>query len=169
MKSSLFAAGVVVALSACAATGQPTAWGKPGVSKSDFGNDIGTCTGLAAQRASGSGVNTAGGVSGRNNSSSAGSATAGASSSTPAGGTYQGMASGDYAQRAATQQRAQEMEAKRLQTEAYRSCLVDRGYKEFTLTAEQRAKLATFKVGTEEYYQYLYTLGSDPKVVNAAK
>lgn len=169
MKSSLFAAGVVVALSACAATGQPTAWGKAGVSKADYGNDIGMCTGLASQMASGNGSNTAGGVNGRNNSGQAGAATAGASSGTVAGGTYQGMASGDFAQRAATQQRAQEMAAKRMQADAFRNCIVERGYREFTLTPEQRAKLGSLKHGSSEYYEYLYMLGSDPKVVNGSK
>lgn len=169
MKSMLFAVGVVVALSACATTGQATAWGKPGVSKPEYGNDIGMCTGLAAQQVAGSGVNTAGGVSGRNNNSSAGSATAGATGGTVASGTYQGMASGDYAQRAATQQRSQEMAVKRMQADAFHGCLTQRGYQEFTLTSEQRAKLGTLKIGTEEYYEYLYLLGSDPKVVNGSK
>lgn len=169
MKSSLFAAGIVVALSGCAATGQATAWGKAGVSKPDFGNDIGMCTGLASQQASGNGSNTAGGVNGRNNSASSDAANAGAGAGTVAGGTYQGMASGDFAQRAATQQRAQEMAAKRMQAETYRNCLVQRGYQEFTLTPEQRAKLGSLKNGSDEYYEYLYALGSDPKIVGAPK
>jgi hypothetical protein len=169
MKSSLFAAGIVVALCGCAATGQPTAWGKPGVSKPDYGNDIGMCTGLASQQASGNGANTAGGVNGRNNSSSSDVANAGGGAGTPAGGTYQGMASGDFAQRAATQQRAQEMAVKRMQAEAFRNCLVERGYQEFKLTPEQRAKLGSLKNGSEEYYEYLYSLGSDAQVVGAQK
>lgn len=169
MKSSLFAAGVVVALSACATSSQPTAWGKPGVTKPEFGNDLGMCTGISIQQSSGAGANTAGGVSGRNNNTSAGSSTAGAGAGTVAGGTYQGMASGDYAARAATQQQSQEMAAKRMQADAYRNCLVQRGYKEFTLTPEQGAQLAKFKNGSEEYYEYLYKLGSDPKVVDSTK
>lgn len=169
MKHALVAAGVLVAMSGCAATGPVTAWGKPGVSKADFGNDIGMCTGFAAQQGSGSGANTAGGVSGRNNSSSVGASTAGATSGTVATGTYQGMASGDYAQRAATQQRAQEMAAKRMQADKFRNCLVERGYQEFTLTDAQRAELGALKPGTEKYYEYLYTLGSDPKIVSGSK
>ena len=55
------------------------------------------------------------------------------------------MASQDFVQRAATQQRAQEMQAKKLQAETYKHCLTERGYHEFSLTPEQRAKLATFK------------------------
>ena len=169
MKHALVAAGVLVAMSGCAATGPATAWGKPGISKAEFGNDIGMCTGLAAQQGSGSGANTAGGVSGRNNSGSVGSSTAGAGVGTVANGTYQGMASGDYAQRAATQQRAQEMAAKRMQADTFRSCLVERGYQEFPLTSEQRAELGSRKPGTEQYYEYLYQLGSDPKLVSGSK
>jgi hypothetical protein len=169
MKSMLFAAGAALALSACTTTTSlPTAWGKAGVTKQDYGNDVGMCTGLAAQATSGSGVNTAGGVSGKNSGGESGSATAGAGAGTVAGGTYQGMASSDYAQRAATQQRSQEMAAKRAQADAYKSCLTGRGYKEFTLTPEQRAHLATLKAGSNEYHEYLYSLGSDPAVVNAA-
>ncbi len=165
MKSMLFAAGVVIALSACATT-PPTAWGKAGVSKSDFGNDIGMCTGLASQAATGNGENSAGGVSGRSTSTAGGAANAGGGAGTPAGGTYQGMASSDYAQRAATQQRTQEMAIKRAQAEAYQACLVDRGYVEYALTPEQSAKLASFKSGSNEYYEYLYSLSSDPAVVS---
>lgn len=167
MKSILFAIGVAAALSACAVT-PPTAWGKPGVSKGDFGNDIGMCTGLASQAASGSGENSAGGVSGRSTATSGGAANAGGGASTPAGGTYQGMASSDYAQRAATQQRTQEMALKRAQDDAYQACLVNRGYVKFALTPEQGAKLASYKAGSNEYYEYLYTLSSDPAVVSKA-
>ncbi len=164
MKLTLFAAGIVEALAGCATPSTPTARGKPGHSKLDNGSDIGTCTGLASQQHAGSGVNTAGGVSGKNSGADAGSATAGASAGTVAGGTYQGMASSDYAQRAATQQRSQEMAAKRAQAEVYRSCLVQRGYKEFALTPEQRTQLASHKPGSEEYYEYLYKISSDPAV-----
>jgi hypothetical protein len=168
MKSMLFAAGVIAALSACATTTLPTAWGKAGVSKSDYGNDVGMCTGLAAQAGGGSGVNTAGGVSGKNAGAGAGAAPVGGGAGTVAAGTYQGMASSDYAQRAATQQRSQEMAAKRAQADAYKGCLVERGYKEFTLTPEQSAHLASLKAGSNEYLEYLYKLGSDPAVVGAA-
>jgi hypothetical protein len=169
MTRILFTAGIAVLMSACAATSPPTAWGKAGVSKVDFGTDIGMCTGLASQQHGGSGVNTAGGVSGKNSGAGSGAAEQGGGTATVATGTYQGMASSDYAQRAATQQRAQEMAAKRAQAETYRSCLVERGYKEFTLTADQRAKLAALKPGTNEYYEYLYRLGSDPAVVGGSK
>jgi hypothetical protein len=162
MKSTMIAMGVGLVLSACAATTTSTAWVKPGVSKADFGNDVGMCTGFASQHASGSGVNTAGGVSGKNAGGPSDSSTAGASAGTVAGGTYQGMASSDYAQRAATQQRSQEMAAKRAQAAAYNGCLTERGYKQVTLTSEQSARLASLKAGTNEYYEYLYELAAAP-------
>ena len=75
------------------------------------------------------------------------------------------MTSGDYASRAATQQRAQEMAAQRARSEALKSCLVGRGYREFALTAEQRAHLATLTRGTHEYLEYLHSIGSSPETV----
>jgi hypothetical protein len=158
-------------------------WGKAGVTRYVYGTDIGICTGLAAQHGAGSGMNTAGGISGHNNtpprespgrgaqrSESGGpppATQAATSSSLPTTGTYSGTVSADYAQRAATQQRAQEMLTKRAQADAFRSCITDRGYKEFVLTATQRAHLATLKPGSAEYHEYLYTLGSDPAVAGA--
>lgn len=162
------------------------AWGKAGVSRVDYGTDVGMCTGLAAmQDSGGNGANSAGGISGTNNpsnTSSAGSsgsmasnrAASAAASGTPttasappvpAGGSYSGMASADFAQRAVTQQRAQEMAAQRARSDALKSCLTGRGYQEFALTAEQRAHLATMKKGSTDYHEYLYQLGSDGEIV----
>jgi hypothetical protein len=176
MKTILLVATAAVALAGCAATGPATAWGKPGVSKIDYGTDTGMCTGFAAMKGSGSGVNTAGGVSGSNtgpikdhpsrgsqqgeNGGPPSQTQAATSTSLPASGTYSGTASADYANRAATQQQAQLMAARRAQADAYKGCLTERGYKEFTLTAEQRAKLATLKSGSSEYQEYLYSLAS---------
>jgi hypothetical protein len=182
MKSILFAMAAALSLGGCAATGPATAWGKAGVSKLDYGTDLGMCTGLAAQHGSGNGANTAGGVQGANNqpvmdrqrgsSVNPGGPTpasnAANSASLPTGGTYSGMASSDYAQRAATQQRSQEMLAKRIQAEAFRSCITERGYREFALSPEQRAQLAKLKAGSNEYHQFMYTLSSDPAVVGAS-
>jgi hypothetical protein len=185
MKTMLFAACATVALSACATPGQQTSWGKAGVSKMDYGTDIGMCAGSAAQLGGGSGMNTAGGISGANTGAPAhepgrgsqqGSPDGGpppateaaTSSSLPASGNYSGTVSQDYAQRAATQRRTQEMMAKRARADALRSCLTQRGYKEFTLTAAQRAHLATLKAGSKEYHDYLYSLGSDPAVIGVA-
>src|SRR5687767_4750918 len=111
--------GTCIALAGCATSGgHETAWGKAGVSRTDYGTDIGMCTGLAALQTGGNGANTAGGVSGKNAPSQTdaapgseaamgarpGGTDGGApltSSNLPATGTYSGMASADYAQRAA--------------------------------------------------------------------
>ena len=157
-------------------TTPPTA-GQTGVPRIDYGTDTGMCTGYAAMRGSGSGVNTAGGVSGSNsgaikdhpgrgsqqgeNGGPPPPSQAATSNSLPASGMYSGTVSADYASRAATQQQAQAMAARRAQADAYKGCLTERGYKEFTLTAEQRAKLSTLKTGSNEYQEYLYSLASN--------
>ena len=46
-------------------------------------------------------------------------------------------------------------------------CLVERGYTEFTLTPEQKAKLATLPEGSTERREYLYRLGTDPAVLKS--
>jgi len=174
MKTILLAAGMCLALTGCASNAHKTAWGKPGVSRVDYGTDVGMCTQVAAMTVSGNGANSAGGINGKNSgaqtdtgrgNASAGSAGAGSSSNVPASGTYSGMASSDFVQRAATQQRAQEMQAKKLQADTFKSCLTGRGYHEYTLTPEQQAKLATFKFGSNEYHEYLYSLGSSADIV----
>ena len=185
MKSVLLVACATVTLCACTTPGHQTSWGKAGVSKVEYGTDVGMCAGTASLFGSHAGMNTAGGISGSNNmppprepgrgSQDLGpgggpppATEAAKSESLPASGNYSGTVSQDYAQRAATQQRAQEMLAKRARSDALKSCLTQRGYKEFTLTAEQRAHLATLKSGSNEYHEYLYKLGSDPAVVGAA-
>ena len=181
MRTLMLIAGIGLALGGCASTAPQTAWGKPGVSRVDYGTEVGMCTGLAAtQTSGGNGAKNAGGISGSNNTAntnSAGASGAAASNSAaagnstsspapvPAGGTYSGMVSSDFAERAATQQRSQEMAAQRARSEALKSCLTGRGYREFTLTPEQRAHLATLKKGSNEYHEYLYQLGSDAGVV----
>jgi hypothetical protein len=181
MRSAAYVVTVVACLHGCAASGPETAWGKAGVTRYVYGTDLGMCTGLAAQQDAGSGANTAGGISGQNNTPPRDSPARDAQRSDPGGqapvtqaptpsslpstGTYSGTVSADYAQRAATQQRAQEMLTKRARAEAFRHCITGRGYREFTLTPQQRAHLATLKAGSSEYHEYLYTLGSDPAVV----
>jgi hypothetical protein len=177
MRTLILFAGFVLTLSGCASTAPQMVWGKPGVSKVDYATDVGSCTGLAVTQSSGNGANTAGGVDGKviadNKAASptapptsiSGEQTSHVSAPLPAGGAYSGMASGDYASRAATQQRAQEMAAQRARSEALKSCLVGRGYREFALTAEQRAHLATLTRGTHEYLEYLHSIGSSPDVV----
>jgi hypothetical protein len=182
MRSAGFSVLLASCVAGCATSGPETAWGKPGVTPYVYAADIGLCSGLAARQNAGSGMNTAGGISGQNNSpptespgrntqrNTGGPPQAGAAAasvSLPAAGTYSGTASVDYAQRAATQQRAQEMLAKRAQAEVFRSCVTERGYREFVLSPQQRAHLATLKSGSGEYLAYLHKLGSDPAVVGA--
>jgi hypothetical protein len=183
MKTMFLGVGAALALGGCAATGDSLAWGKAGVSRIDYGTDIGLCTGRAASINAGNGANTAGGVSGSNNSAATSvlpdpnrgrpssgpppATTAAQSNSLPAGGTYSGTVSSDYAQRAAMQQRTQEMLSKRAQNDAFRSCITEKGYSEFALSAEQRAHLATLKAGSNEYHEYLYKLGTNPPPVAA--
>jgi len=177
------AAGVAI-LSGCASAPQ-TAWGKANVSKVDYGTDIGMCTGLAAMRNGGNQANTAGGTSGQNTSSRppdqsnqggpAADAPGGPSTSSSPGsiganlpsgsGMYQSNTPQDVVQRAANQQQAEVMAAKRARADALKGCLVGKGYTEFTLTPEQQKHLLTLKPGSNEYHQYLYSLGADPAVL----
>jgi hypothetical protein len=180
------AAGAATVLAGCAAAPQ-TAWGKANVSKVDYGTDIGMCTGFAAMQGSGNQSKTAGGTDGAQTASrppeqSGAGAPApdvpgGTSSSSNPGaiganlptgsGMYQNNTSPDVVQRAANQEQARIMAAKRAKADAFKSCITQRGYTEFTLTPEQQQKLATFKHGSNEYHEYLYSLGADPSVVQA--
>ena len=84
------------------------------------------------------------------------------------GGTYRDSASADFVNRAAMQQRTQEMSEQRARNDALKSCLVNRGYTEFELTAEQRAQLAKLPMGSDERREYLYKLGTDADVLSQA-
>jgi hypothetical protein len=167
----------------CSVNGAPpaTAWGKKDVTLINYRTDGAECAVLAATTNTGeNGANTAGGISGSNASvpqqraSGASSAGAGASA-TPGGGSgaqavggggmYRDSGSADLATRAAMQQQSQEMAANRIRNERLKSCLVSRGYTEFSLNADQRAKLATLPQGSEERRDYLYKLGTDPAVL----
>src|SRR5687767_1896059 len=150
-------AGAIVLLGGCASA-PPTAWGKANVSKVDYGTDIGMCTGLAAMQGAGNGANTAGGIHGRNASAPAtnqgdAARTAGRSGSntgvipSSGGGMYRDSAPQDVVQRAATQQQTQEMAVKRARADAFKSCITERGYQQFVLSAEQRQQLAKLTPG----------------------
>jgi hypothetical protein len=180
MKTLLLLAAGATALSACATSAPQMTWGKPGVSRVDYGTDVGMCSGLAAMQNAGNGANSAGGIDGKaieNTSNPApvhtpppatnagGTQISHVDAPLPSGGSYSGMASADYAQRAATQQRAQEMAVKRARADALKSCLVERGYREITLTRQQAAHLGSLPRGSSEYHEYLYSLGSDPGIV----
>jgi hypothetical protein len=81
---------------------------------------------------------------------------------TGGGGMYRDSAPPDVVNRAANQQQTQAMAAQRMRADALKSCFVEHGYKEFTLSAEQRAHLGTLKPGTNEYLQYLAEIGANP-------
>lgn len=176
MKKMLVGVLAIAGFTACTVnSNRPTSWGKEGVSKLDYQTDSILCATLAERAGSGNGANTAGGINGANgqarpggggDSAAAGGANGAGSSSTPTtiggGGTYRDSASPDLVSRAANQQRAREMQLKQARQDALRSCLVERGYTEFDLTPEQRAKLASLPQGSKERQDYLYSLGSDP-------
>lgn len=187
MKRILFAATVVMGLGACATTNAPaTAWGKKDVSMLDYRTDGGQCAVLAATASPGeNGARTAGGINGSNASvpndmgrSAQGGATgatapstgsAGTSSPLPTNGSiYRENASPDFVMRAATQQRTREMAEQRARVQMLKSCLTERGYTEFTLSSEQRAKLSKLAPGSDERREYLYKLGTDPEVLSKA-
>jgi len=160
-------------LSACAATGPETAWGKPGITKYDYVTDLGTCTAMAAMAESGgNGANTAGGINGRNSSgprssgadAGANQPPAGAATPVGGGGIYRDSAPADVVNRAATQQTTQQMASQRLRVDALKSCYVERGYLEFKLTPEQRARLGKLEKGSNAYLQYLSDIATDPSL-----
>jgi hypothetical protein len=168
MKSILLVAVSAFLLSACAATGPETAWGKAGVSKVQYVTDLGTCTGIAAMQEAGNGANTAGGLNGKN-STTPNQAPGGQNQPPPGtamptggGGMYRDSAPPDVVNRAANQQQSQAMASQRMRADALKGCFVEHGYKEFTLSAEQRAHLGTLKQGTNEYLQYLAEIGANP-------
>jgi hypothetical protein len=176
MNRKLFGVLAVAGLAACTVNtpNKPTSWGKEGVTILDYQTDTILCATLAERAGVDNGANSAGSISGANGQSrtggggeaaaSGGQASAGTMSSgaqTIGGGTYRDSASPDLVSRAANQQRAREMQLKQARQDMLRSCLVERGYSEFELTPEQRAKLATFPPGAERQ-KYLHSLGSDP-------
>jgi hypothetical protein len=157
-----------------------TAWGKKDVTMINYRTDGAECAVLAATTNTGeNGANTAGGISGSNasvpqqrasggSSASAGpsaGASSGGAQTVGGGGMYRDSGSADLATRAAMQQQSAEMAANRARSDRLKSCLVSRGYTEFSLNAEQRAKLATLPQGSDERRDYLYKLGTDPAVL----
>ncbi len=51
--------------------------------------------------------------------------------------------------------------------EKIEQCLATRGYRKFALTTEQRHRLAHLPIGKPERHAYLYSLASDPAVLQA--
>jgi len=181
--SIVMCAAAVLAGCSINSSSPPTAWGKVGVSMLDYRTDGGQCAVLAATANGKEGSNT--GIHGEssskspanvpNGSAQAGSAAAtggavggaGASSSatTNSGSMYRDNASPEFVNRAAEQQRSQEMAAQRYRNDMLKSCLTTRGYTEFELTPQQRAELAQLPQGSEERRAYLYKLGTDAEVL----
>ncbi len=180
MKAVLSVPMCITLLSACAATGPETAWGKPGASKFDYVTDLGTCSAMAAMAETGNGANTAGGLNSKNNSAppttgadaaktaaQAGGPPPGAAMPTGGGGVYRDSAPTDVANRAAAQQSTQQMAAQRIRNDTLRNCYVERGYHEFKLTPEQRAHLGTLEKGSNEYLQYISDIATDPALLKS--
>ena len=180
--SLVVCAGAVLA--GCSVNGSTpvTAWGKKDVSMLDYRMDGGQCAVLAATHSNGdNAANSAGGVNGQNSVIPAGpgasgaapstspstntSSNSGSGSGTATAGTYRDMASSDYVNRAAMQQRTQELAEQRARSDKLKSCLAGRGYTEFSLTAEQRAALAKLPEGSDARREFLYKLGTDPDVL----
>jgi len=183
MKSISLVVCAAAVLVGCSVNGTTpvTAWGKKDVSMLDYRTDGGQCAVIAAsgKQTAPDGSKQAGGINGQNSgapqsagasgSASAGSAgnsgsSAGAAN-TIGGSTYRDSANPDFVNRAAMQQRSDEMAAQRARSDALKSCLAGRGYTEFELTAAQRAELAKLPQGSEERRAYLYKLGTDQEVL----
>ena len=174
MNARFFAALAACGITACATNSGPvTSWGKEGVSMLDYRADGILCAGLTEDTAGGNRSNTAGGINGQN-SGGAGlpgvdiSKSPNAAVPVGGGGVYREGASTDFANRAAMQQQQAEMARLKARKEAMQACLVKRGYTEFRLTPEERAKLLTLPEGSDERRQFLYGLATNPDVLKHA-
>jgi hypothetical protein len=181
MKSISLVVCTAALVAGCSVNGSTpvTAWGKKDVSMLDYRTDAGQCAVLATTKPTETdAAKQAGGINGQNSgaptqqaSGSASAGSAGAGGSTGAvnpvgGGTYRDSASADFVNRAAMQHRTQEMSEQLARNNALKSCLVNRGYTEFELTAEQRTQLAKLPMGSDERREYLYKLGTDADVLS---
>ena len=181
MKVKLFGALAIATLAGCSVnTSKTTSWGKEKVSMLDYQTDTILCATLAERAGADNGANTAGGINGQNGQARTGgggdaavaggqAGGGGSNANSIGGGTYRDTASPDLVSRAATQQRTREMQLKQARLDALHSCLVERGYTEFELTAEQRAELSKLPQGSEARRDYLYKLGTNPDVLNSAR
>jgi hypothetical protein len=153
-----------------------TAWGKKGVSMVDYRTDAGQCVVLAVTiTPDANAAKSAGGINGANagipdSPGVSGSATAVAASrggGLPliSGSIYRDSAPADFVNRAAMQQRTQEMTVQRVRNDALKSCLAGRGYSEFALNAAQRAALGKLPPRSDARRNYLFKLGTDPDVL----
>jgi hypothetical protein len=177
MKIISLATLALAALAACSVnsghSSRPTSWGKEGVSMLDYQTDSILCATLAERAEADNGAKTAGGINGSNNSAAGGVASGsagsqgGGSMGSLGGGTYRETASPDLVNRAANQHQSREMQLKQARMDALRSCLVGRGYTEFELTDEERAKVDSLAPGSDARHKYLYSLGTNPEILKA--
>lgn len=162
---------LALALSACATPTAITSWGKPGVSMTDYRLDSAQCIiegsgGSPTQGADASADRKSGDSNQTSNTTGSRGGTNGPSGVAPGGAiVYSGSANPEDANQAAIEQRAQELAAKRAPKMAMERCLASRGYRQFKLTPEQAAHLATLPEGSAERRTYLHSIGSDPAVI----
>lgn len=183
MSKSLVALTAAVISGCTMNSGQPvTSWGKQGISMLDYRTDGGQCALIGATTSyDESGAKSAGGITGQNASvpsmgpsgataansaATGGGGTVGRAPRSIGSGTYSDAASPDFVNRAVTQQQNQEMAAQRARNDALRFCLASRGYTEFALTREQRAKLSRLEQGSDQRREYLFSLATDPDVLS---
>jgi len=162
----------IAALSACAAPAGMSSWGKPGVSMADYRLDSAQCIIEGSGGGPTQGADTSTSKSTDSNQTSNTSESRGGTNGpggVSSGGAivYSGSANPEDANQAAIQQRAQQLSAKREQKMVMEQCLASRGYRQFRLTPEQAAHLATLPEGSAERRTYLHSLGSDPAVIAA--
>lgn len=163
----------IAALSACATPAAMNTWGKPGVSMADYRLDSAQCIiegagGGPTKDAHASGDRKSSNSNDSSRTSDSRGGTNGPGGVAPGGAiVYSGSANPEDANQAAIQQRAQELSAKRAQRMVMEQCLASRGYRQFRLTPEQAAKLASLPEGSQERREYLHSLGSSPAVIAA--
>lgn len=162
----------IAALSACATPAAMTSWGKPGVSMTDYRVDSAQCiiegAGGGPTQSTDASTSKSTDSNQTSNTSESRGGTNGPGGVTSGGAiVYSGSANPEDANQAAIQQRAQELSAKRAQKMGMERCLVSRGYRQFRLTPEQAAHLATLPEGSAERRAYLHSIGSDPAVIAA--
>lgn len=178
MRIAFLLASASIALAACATNAaQPqaaTSWGKANVTLADFRADAAVCElrgATAGDNARSGNLEGAGSSSdySRSQAGAGGSAQGGGNDVTPVGthGAEVGTNMYDVASRAQYEAALRRRNAAAAQQAAVNQCLTEHGYRQFRLTAEQSAHLATLAAGTDARRAYLHQLGSDPAVLSA--
>lgn len=173
MRIAILTLGVVFAVTGCASSGgapeAATSWGKPGVSLVDYWTDASQCAlegATTAADAGAGGLDTTRQASDSSRISGGGQAAANMRPNSPTG--VEGSTNlNDTLSRARYNEMQRERAAQRTREAAVTTCLAGRGYRQFTLTAEQSAHLGTLPEGSRERREYLHQLGADAAVLNA--